>query len=316
MRKMVILAVKFILSAGLLYLSLSKADFPALLARLDGHSLIWLSLSVAALFGQLLLGALRWHDVSSYAGAPLTQQSAIRFTVIGAFFNQTLPSSIGGDAVRLLLVRQAGAGWRAAAYSVFVDRAVGMIALAVVIAVGLPWSFRLVTDPHGQTTLALIDAAALAACFGFLAFGWITWSKLRNWRPTHHLQACSRIANRVLLGWPVGARVATMSVLVHVLMVAAAWGAAKSISAPVDFLSLLLLVPPVLLITMLPISVAGWGVRETAMMVAFGYAGLPQASGINISLLFGAATFFVGVFGGVVWLFSSEKRTALQARAT
>ena len=57
-------------------------------------------------------------------------RQAMRYNVIGTFFNQTLPSSIGGDAVRLWLVARAGAGWRAATYSIFVDRAIGLIALA------------------------------------------------------------------------------------------------------------------------------------------------------------------------------------------
>ena len=52
----------------------------------------------------------------------------MRFNLIGTFFNQTLPSSIGGDAVRLWLVARGGAGWRAATYSIFVDRAIGLIA--------------------------------------------------------------------------------------------------------------------------------------------------------------------------------------------
>jgi len=68
-----------------------------------------------------------------------------------------------------------------------------------------------------------------------------------------------------------------------------------------------LLVPPVVLITMLPISIAGWGVREATMGLAFGYAGLATNEGINVSLLFGAVSFVVGAFGGLVWIFSAEK---------
>jgi hypothetical protein len=68
-----------------------------------------------------------------------------------------------------------------------------------------------------------------------------------------------------------------------------------------------LLIPPVMLITMLPISIAGWGVREATMGLAFGYAGLMTNEGINISLLYGAVSFIVGGFGGLVWIFSAEK---------
>jgi hypothetical protein len=58
---------------------------------------------------------------------------------------------------------------------------------------------------------------------------------------------------------------------------------------------------------MLPISIAGWGVREATMGLAFGYAGLMTNEGVNISLLFGAVSFIVGAFGGLVWIFSAEK---------
>src|SRR5262249_61408905 len=67
------------------------------------------------------------------------------------------------------------------------------------------------------------------------------------------------------------------------------------------------LVPPVMLITMMPISIAGWGVREATMGLAFGYAGLVANEGVNVSLLFGAVYFIVGAFGGLVWVFSAEK---------
>jgi uncharacterized membrane protein YbhN (UPF0104 family) len=62
-----------------------------------------------------------------------------------------------------------------------------------------------------------------------------------------------------------------------------------------------------MLITMLPISIAGWGLREATMGLAFGYAGLMTSEGVNISLLFGAVSFIVGAFGGLVWIFSAEK---------
>jgi uncharacterized membrane protein YbhN (UPF0104 family) len=75
----------------------------------------------------------------------------------------------------------------------------------------------------------------------------------------------------------------------------------------VVFGQVLQLVPPVMLITMLPISIAGWGVREASMGLVFGAAGLPTSEGVNVSLLFGAVYFIVGAFGGLVWIFSAEK---------
>jgi glycosyltransferase 2 family protein len=90
-----------------------------------------------------------------------------------------------------------------------------------------------------------------------------------------------------------------------------AWCAVRAISAPADFGPVFLLIPPIVLITMLPISIAGWGVREATMMVAFGYVGLAQTDGTVVSILFGAVYFIVGRVGGLVWIVSSEKNEKL-----
>jgi uncharacterized membrane protein YbhN (UPF0104 family) len=86
-----------------------------------------------------------------------------------------------------------------------------------------------------------------------------------------------------------------------------AWCVVQSIAAPVSFAQAFLLVPPVMLITLMPISIAGWGVREASMGLAFGFAGLAANEGVNVSLLFGAVSFIVGAFGGLVWILSAEK---------
>jgi glycosyltransferase 2 family protein len=250
---------------------------------------------------------LRWREISAECGAPLGLRQAMRFNLIGTFFNQTLPSSIGGDAVRLWLVARGGAGWRAATYSIFVDRAIGLIALAIIIVASLPWSYNLISDPHGRSALLFVDFAALAGGMGFLVFGALPWPWLRRLWGMHHLHACAVIANHVIFSREHGPAIAVLSLLVHVLAVVIVWCVVQSIAAPVVFGQIFQLVPPVMLITMLPISIAGWGVREATMGLAFGYAGLLPNEGVNVSLLFGAVTFLVGGFGGLVWIFSAEK---------
>ena len=115
------------------------------------------------------------------------------------------------------------------------------------------------------------------------------------------------IANRVLFNRARGPLVVFLSLLVHVLTAVIGWCVVQSIAAPVGFGEIFVLIPPVMLITMMPISIAGWGVREATMGLAFGFAGLAANEGVNVSLLFGAVSFIVGAFGGLVWIFSAEK---------
>jgi len=309
MRRILFSTVKILISAALLYLALRKVNLSELAARINNlASLGWIGMAIAVTFLQIFIGVLRWREVGAECGAPLGTMQAMRYNVIGTFFNQTLPSSIGGDAVRLWLVARGGAGWRAATYSIFVDRAIGLIALAIIIVASLPWSYQLITDPHGRSALLLVDFAALAGGIGFLVLGALPWPWLKRWWGTHHLHACAVIANRVIFSWDRGPKIAVLSVLVHVLAVVVAWCVVQSIAAPVMFGQVFQLVPPVMLITMLPISIAGWGVREATMGLAFGYAGLATAEGVNVSLLFGCVSFIIGAFGGLVWIFSAEKR--------
>ena len=155
--------------------------------------------------------------------------------------------------------------WRAATYSIFVDRAIGLIALAVIIVASLPWSYNLISDPNGRSALLFVDFAALAGGVGFLILGRLRWPWLKRWWGTHHLHACSVIANRVIFSRERGPKVAVLSFLIHLLAVVIAWCVVQSIDAPVLFGQIFQLIPPVMLITMLPISIAGWGVREATM---------------------------------------------------
>ncbi len=306
MRRILLSTFKILVSAALLYLALRKTNFSDLLSRLDFSSLCWIGLAIGVTVVQIFVAALRWREISAECGAPLTTMQALRFNLIGSFFNQTLPSSIGGDAVRLWLVGR-GAGWRAATYSIFVDRAIGLVALAILIVAGLPWSYQLIDDAHGRAALLFVDLCALAGGAGFLVLSRLPGSWLKRWRATHHLHACSAIANQVIFNREHGPRLAALSLIIPVLTVIIAWCAVRSIAAPASFVQVFELVPPVILIMTLPISIAGWGVREASMGLAFGYAGLAANEGINVSLLFGAVFFVVGALGGLVWIFSAEK---------
>jgi hypothetical protein len=100
--------------------------------------------------------------------------------MIRASLNQTLPSSIGGDAVRLWLVHRTGAGGRAATYSILTDRAFGLIALALIVVGSLPWSYGMIADGNGRLALVVVNFAALSGGPGFLPLGHLPWSWLKT----------------------------------------------------------------------------------------------------------------------------------------
>src|SRR5664279_1334098 len=94
MRRILLSTIKILVSAALLYFALRKANFSDLASRINIASLGWIAMAIAVTFLQIFVGVLRWREVSAECGAPLETRQAMRFNLIGTFFNQTLPLSL------------------------------------------------------------------------------------------------------------------------------------------------------------------------------------------------------------------------------
>lgn len=303
---------KAVVSAGLLYLSLRRVDLSTVGSRLGALDWRWLALILGLLCAQIPLIALRWREIVAVCGATLPRGTALRYSFIGTFFSQVLPSTVGGDAVRVWLLARGGAGWTTAIYSVLIDRVVGVSALAIIVVACLPWTLNLVHDPVARVTLAVIGFGSLAGAVVFLALGAQHLRVLERWWLTRHLATASRLAWQLCRS-AAAARVAVLSFSIHLLTVLVAWGAARSAHATIDFTQVLFLFLPVMLIATVPISIAGWGLRESAMIMAFSYAGLAEGDGLIVSLLYGAATLALGAIGGLVWVASGYRWDSVKA---
>jgi len=307
MRRLASFLAKAVISALLLYLSLRRVNLGSVAQQLGELNFSWITLILFALCVQTLLLAWRWREIAAVCGARLHPTAAIRYSFIGLFFSQVLPSTVGGDAARIWLMARGGAGWPTASYSVLIDRVVGVTVLAVLVVACLPWTLDLVHDPVGRAALALIGFGALGGAMAFLALGMPPLRVMERWWITRHLAVASRLAWRLCRSAGAATRVAALSFAIHLTTVTMAWGAAMAAHVSIEFSQVLFLVLPVILIATIPVSIAGWGVRESAMVLAFSYAGLVESDGLIISILLGATTFVVGAFGGIVWITSGDR---------
>jgi uncharacterized membrane protein YbhN (UPF0104 family) len=306
-RGQLLFAGKIVVSFGLLYFAVHSVNFEVLRERLGHVEAPWVAAILAALALQTALVALRWQRIAEDCGSDLSVAHAIRYTFIGAFFSQVLPSTVGGDAARMwLLAREAGA-WKGAIVSVLIDRLVGLIWLAAIVLVCLPWSLALIQNPVGRTALIVIGIAGALAPLGLLVFSQFGRTSFMRWAPGRHIVDVSTIALRVLSPTRNGAVIALISIVVHGSTVLLLWMCARATGSPFTLLDSLLLIPPVILIAAIPVSIAGWGLRESAMIAAFTYAGLPGSDGLLASVLFGAGGFAIGALGGLIWICSANR---------
>ena len=139
MRKALTLSIKTAVSGLLLYFTLAAVNIGTVTSRLSHIDAQWAVLGLFFLVVQLAALAWRWRLLVAYCGADLPFARLFRLSMIGVFFNQTLPSSAGGDAMRIWLLGKQST-WRIAAYSVLLDRVIGVVALAILVVFCLPWT--------------------------------------------------------------------------------------------------------------------------------------------------------------------------------
>ena len=313
MQRTLFLLLKGAVSVLLLYLSLRSVHLGSIAARLTSAKPAWLLGAAALMLVQIGLGAARWREIVNAGATRLAFARALQFNFIGTFFSQVLPSTVGGDAARIWLLARRGGGWAAATYSVLIDRVIGVTMLALIVIACLPWTMDIVHDPIARGLLLLIGFGVLAAAGLFLALGLVPARLAARVALLRHLAAASRMTWVLCRTRRSALVLAGTSLPIHLSTVAMVWCCAQSVAAPVGFEQVLFLLPPVLLIATVPISIAGWGVRESSMVVAFGYAGLAQSDGLTLSILFGLVSFAVGAIGGVVWIASGFKRLSFAA---
>ena len=309
-KQWLIFAVKAIVSGLLIWWLLERIDPAPVFEGLSRVSAGPLIAALVALMVAAGLLAFRWTAVNRRLEIALQLARAFRLTLIALFFSQTLPSTIGGDVARVWFVYRGGVPMDRAVSSIILDRLCALAALLLIVGLSLPALFSMIDDPTPRWSVPLL--AALGACgFGMLFLLGGRWGRLFDrWAATRPILKLARDARCVLVPDVGLVAIFAPAVTIHLLSVFAVWLIAQSIAAEISLLHCLVFVPPVILISMVPISVAGWGIREGAMIVAFGFVGVPEADALVVSILFGLTLIAAGAPGGVLWL--SEGRSARQ----
>lgn len=286
-----------VLLIGYLFRETNPADIGK---RIAGAELSYLlaALAVIAVITPLL--GLRWFLVLKSVGAPLPLRAAVPISYIGMFFGQFLPAAVGSDAIRGWFAYRNGIGIRAAVTSLLVDRIFGLLALAFLILASMPVLSDLT---NSEVTFAAF--AGSAGIVGATIAGLLVASIPPSFftRP-RILVSLFEFARGVRPGLWSGTAIGTLSVSVsmHLIYISAAVLIARALGVSLSYLEALAVVAIVTLISNLPISFNGWGVREGAMVIGMGYLGVGQGDALTISILLGLLMAVSVLPGLPVWV--------------
>ena len=306
-RKRLPLAIQSVVSIGLLALLFRSLDGAALRHLYATMPLWFYLISLAVVVGGQALYAWRWRQVLSAAGVPVTVGTAIQQYFIGIFLNNFFPSTVGGDMAKVYYLGR-DYGYRPIAASIVLDRLLS-IGLLSVLATAMYW---IAPDPSPQfaATRALVTAIAVflivglvlaargtgglpqrLARFGTLAVGLAE----RAQRFRHDMAAAARHPPIVFQSAAV--------VTTYFFALTAIYRVFLQINTTAHraYLTLLTAVTTVSLLSNIPISVNGLGLREQLHAILLAPLGVPREAAVAISLLIFAHLLVSSLLGLLFW---------------
>lgn len=269
--------------------------------------------AVALIVTTLGVGVVRWQLLLRAAGITVSAIDAVRVYAISTFSSTFLPTSMGGDVARALLVVRRGPRLTPVGVSIAVDRFGGLVGL-----LGVAW-LALAVDSGAAPSdvIAFLGWVTLAFVVGTAAATWLLLHSqaVRRLVPARLRDLAAR-SRGVLRTYAADRRllleVTGLSLVFQALVSLSIVALARSIDVDVDYPTAALTLTLMTLATMVPLSIGGFGVREASYVVILGPAGVSTTDATLISLLT-VVTLFVASLPGAVLLAQRGTAPILEA---
>jgi hypothetical protein len=295
--------IRLLVSVSILAVILRSIDVrPAFQVVVDARP-EWLLLALVMQFCSTAASAYRWQLIMRNLGFGQSFSFYWDSYFKGMFFNQGLPTSIGGDALRVLDVAARGFRKRDALYGIAIDRITGLGAL-LLLALLAHLVYPDLLPGHVYHPILWLSAAGLLALAGLSLLG--RW----RWLDRYPQLAILNTASNRLLQAVSGRRFVLIasSLLIPLLAMLGFFAVGRALGLRYDLLTYLAIVPPALVLTVIPISIAGWGVREGALVGLFSLIGADKTVVLMMSLVYGLMLILVSLPGLVVLLRGRRQR--------
>jgi uncharacterized protein (TIRG00374 family) len=308
---------KVAVSAGLLgflFWRIDRATFLRTIQALPGF--VFVGCLLLYLLGYLL-STLRWQRLLA---AENIRVSLWRLTLVyfeGAFFNLFLPTLIGGDIVRGYAIYKLTGGHTASIASILIDRLSGFAALMFIAVLSL--SIAVTRMQNLQVALMILG---VAITFGLLMAVLLN-DRMKDWaagvfrlvglaRFQAKLQGLVEAIHRYRGHRRALAQAFVLSAVLQALIIVTYYFVGRGLQVGVPLAYFFVFVPLITVVAMLPVSVAGLGVREGGVVYFFALVGVDAATSLSMSLVWFALTVLVSSLGGLAILFNAHyaKRSA------
>ena len=299
--------VKALVSAALIWYLLSITEFSAVIASLTSASPIWLVLAFITLILGKIITSYRWQVLLKAQEIEIPLRFLIASVFVGQFFNSFLPTTIGGDAMRAFDTAIFSKESTKSVVSVFVDRMIGVFALAVLAVIALTIGFASGQDVSFYVVPVLL-VFFLCSIGVLLIFSARMYKLMDQLMRLLHLDKAAvkleeaynsfsllRTVPRVL----VIAFLASLLLQINVILFYYFIGV--SLDLGVSFLYFAMIVPVALVVLLVPFSINGIGIREGIFVYLLTGLGVENKDAIALSWISFGLMLTQGIIGGIIF---------------
>lgn len=298
--------VKLLVSIASLILALHAVDFSDLASDLAGIHLGFVIAALAVFWSAQIVSSLRYAYIARVLGGELSLSMSVKAHFVGLWFNQVLPTGLGGDFLKVAALKGV-IGLGVAIRATLLDRFSGLFLLMIAILVTLPLYAKII--PVEQTILL---AGMKVVSMGFLVATVLgAWGATRVKKYVPSVPLMSQFLTVASDIWffrkgPLLWKQLWTSTIVHLNGIAAFSCLGLALGLKVEPLIFVLIVPLVFLVGLVPISFAGWGIRELGAVWLFGLVGFPKESALLLSIAYGLMLIVAGLPG--LYFFNAASR--------
>lgn len=305
--KRFILILKLFFSIFLIWFVFSRLDRKYLYEILHSNrGLYAIFICCIAIFFQAFVVALRLKIILKVHGCISDFATCTKTILIGNFFSQTMISFLGGDAMRIWFLNRKAIPVRLATSVILLDRVIGFIALILLSVLFLPSLMKIVSDATMWWGLVFLTTISISAIVVFVALGMLPKSIVKHkWLSL--ISDFISVSRYLFISYRATIFLLILGLLTHFLNVLAIYGMLQTYESTISLFWCMAIIPTVMLITMLPISIGGWGVRESAMAVGFGLLGYSSDITITVSIIFGISLALCGLPGAILFLMEKKR---------
>ncbi len=309
MKKKLLILAKLLLSGLLLAYVLSDIDISIILDSLKNVSITWLLIAISLNGVGKVLSGFRWKFLLRAQSVEVPVIKLINFLFVGHFFNIFLPTTVGGDVVRVYDVSKHSKKMAQSVSTVIVERMMGILALAILailgIVIGLFVGLK-VSSFVGMVSLVLVftllgfimifNRFLIKVLCKFLEGFKLQKVKRKIWN-LHEAFMFIRSKDNALRITFLYSLALQINVVLHYYFI--------SVALDLDVILgyFFIVVPIIIILLMLPISINGIGLRENAYVFLFAYIGVAGQDAIALSWVAFGIVLLHGVMGGLVYAF-------------